>query len=591
MLWQMLPQIVAQTIKKGFPALVMLALTGLWLACGPAGDSGAAKGEQLLREGKIAESVKVLQVAASEKGADWQVFNLLGMAQQRAGNRSAALRAYKKVLSMAEADASLIHSVLPVHYNLGRLYLDAGKASEAARELATYTLGNGKSFAGFYWRGTAELMAARQLNQAAMLDRAESSLRKAIELKSDSAEAFNRLALVYLQRGESERALANFQRARQVDAKFAPAILNLAVYHQKHNTTDTVQSRQKALQLYIEYLSLEGVDLARKEAAQLALNRLNQQINPAVLAELGTDTQQPSTPPLSGLVESNEVVTVRFPRAGTGPVRGTIVGVYPTNVANRLTIRPPVVNPPPKPPPVVPPSPPVAPKPVAVKQPVVPEPPPPVKPVTPPKPIAAAKPNPVPKPPAPVVVKTPEPPEFTETLPKLPSISRYNYRDLKLPKAGNRPEANKHFKKGLYAHKLNRMEEAMSHYRASLKADPAYQQAYANLALAAHQSGNMPEALQAYEMALNINPLSLDSRYHFALALNKAGYHIDAANELNRLLKDYPDLLRGHLLMANLFDKHLEQPRRARTHYSKVIQLNPSHSEAPGIRQWLSEHP
>ncbi len=131
----------------------------------------------------------------------------------------------------------------------------------------------------------------------------------------------------------------------------------------------------------------------------------------------------------------------------------------------------------------------------------------------------------------------------------------------------------------------------MEGYRKALAADPGYQQAYGNLALAADRAGDLAAALKAYEIALSLNPLSLDSRFNFALALNKGEYYIDAVRELDRLLRDYPEHLSGHLQLANLLDKQLEQPRRARTHYAKIIKLNPSHAQASSIRQWLSEHP
>lgn len=575
------------TIKKGKllqPAAALVA-AGLLLSCSQSGPGGLAEAEQLLRAGKADEAARVLKQAAADTPEDWRVFNLLGMAQHRAGHRSDALRAYKKVLALAERNASLIHAVHVVHYNLGRLYLDAGKPAEAARELATYTLGAERSFAGHYWRGTAELLAAKQLGRPEMLERAEASLRRAIELQPKSAAAFNRLALVFQHRGDAPRALASLQRAREVDPKFAPAILNLAILHQRQPGGNRQQSQQKALQLYLEYLALDDAQLARKEAAQQALNRLNLELNPALLATLDNNPKPPTHgAPIGPLMESNQVVTVRFPVGGNGPVRGTIISNRPP-AALRPTlprIRPPVHTP----------RPPVVPKP-PVETVKVPEP---VKPITPPPP-TRVKPEPPtvakvePPTPAPVKPNPPTPPKFAETLPSLPSIERYPYQKLALPEKGDRKTANKHFKKALHAHKLNQLSAAMVGYREALKADPGYQQAHGNLALAAYQAGKLREALQAYEMALTLNPLSLDSRYHFALALNKGGYYIDAARELDRLLLDYPKLLRGHLLMANLFDKHLEQPRRARTHYAKVIQINPAHAEASSIRQWLSEHP
>ncbi|MDP6034500.1 MAG: tetratricopeptide repeat protein, partial [Verrucomicrobiota bacterium] len=338
-------QLEAQTIKKERFVLPVAALVvaGLFVSCGQSGSGELAEGERLLREGNTAKAIQVLKKASTTSPEDWRTFNLLGMAHHRAGNHADAMRAYRQVLALAEQDVSLIHKVNVVHYNLGRLYLDAGKAAEAARELATYTLGAQRSFAGYYWRGTAELLASKQLGSQKMLDRAKTSLEEAIELKPNSAEARNRLALVFLQRGDTVRALAGLQRARQVDAKFAPAILNLAILHHRHSVGDPKQAKQKALQLYLEYLALDDEKLVRKEAAQQALNRLNNEIHPAILAGLGAGTEPtPATavvPPIGRLMESNQVVAVRFPKGGNGPVRGTIISNLPPG-----TLRPPLAR-------------------------------------------------------------------------------------------------------------------------------------------------------------------------------------------------------------------------------------------------------
>jgi hypothetical protein len=289
-------------------------------------------------------------------------------------------------------------------------------------------------------------------------------------------------------------------------------------------------------------------------------------------------------------MESNQVVAVRFPKGGNGPVRGTIISnLSPGTLRPPLTrVRPPVVTPKPQPPV----STPKQPKPLTeVVQ--VPELPKPVKPVTPPKPEPPQVAKVEPPKPVPVTPKSEpsKPQAVEEPLPNPPNIARYQYQKQVLPKKGDRDAANKHFKKALHSHRLNQLEVAMEGYRKALATDPGYQQAYGNLALAADQAGDLAAALKAYEIALSLNPLSLDSRYNFALALNKGEYYIDAARELDRLLRDYPEHLSGHLQLANLLDKQLEQPRRARTHYAKIIKINPSHAQASSIRRWLSEHP
>ena len=108
------------TIKKGKllqPAAALVA-AGLLLSCSQSGPGGLAEAEQLLRAGKADEAARVLKQAAADTPEDWRVFNLLGMAQHRAGHRADALRAYKKVLALAERNASLIHAVHVVAFSV-----------------------------------------------------------------------------------------------------------------------------------------------------------------------------------------------------------------------------------------------------------------------------------------------------------------------------------------------------------------------------------------------------------------------------------------------------------------------------------------
>jgi tetratricopeptide (TPR) repeat protein len=196
----------------------------------------------------------------------------------------------------------------------------------------------------------------------------------------------------------------------------------------------------------------------------------------------------------------------------------------------------------------------------------------PTQPVVPKPPPAAAKPT------------TPE-------LPDLPNVARYTYTNPARPVDGDRKKANEHFKKARHAHGINRLQQAVAGYKQAIAADPGYQQAHLNLALASHQDGDHAQALKSYEVALKLNPLSIDARYNFALALQQRGFYLDALAESERLLKDLPNLLNGHLLVANLYSENLKLPRRAKPHYEKVLEMNPRHTQAPSIRQWLSAHP
>ena len=105
-----------------------------------------------------------------------------------------------------------------------------------------------------------------------------------------------------------------------------------------------------------------------------------------------------------------------------------------------------------------------------------------------------------------------------------------------------------------------------------------------------YQSRNLPLALAANELAIAAKPSSLDARYNFALTLRDANYPADAAHELSTILKSNPEEIRAHFALANIYAQQLDQPLLARKHYLAVLELNPSHSEAPLVRQWLASN-
>ena len=92
-------------------------------------------------------------------------------------------------------------------------------------------------------------------------------------------------------------------------------------------------------------------------------------------------------------------------------------------------------------------------------------------------------------------------------------------------------------------------------------------------------------------MALAVQPDSLDARYNFALTLKAAGYELDAVDELKKILASSPDETRAHLALANLYAQQLRDFPQARTHYLKVLELDPATPQATDIRFWLSSNP
>jgi tetratricopeptide (TPR) repeat protein len=175
--------------------------------------------------------------------------------------------------------------------------------------------------------------------------------------------------------------------------------------------------------------------------------------------------------------------------------------------------------------------------------------------------------------------------------PKPVSYPRYPYHSIAKPVSGNRTTAMQAFVDGSHAQQEKQLPEAASAYRKAIQLDPSYFEAYYNLGVVSVQSGNVAAGLAAYETALALQPDSHDARFNFALALKQANYPADAASELEKVLAKSPNDVYAHYALANLYAQQLRQTAKAREHYQKVLELNPSFSQAGTIRNWLGANP
>lgn len=193
------------------------------------------------------------------------------------------------------------------------------------------------------------------------------------------------------------------------------------------------------------------------------------------------------------------------------------------------------------------------------------------------KPMAASKPAPVVVPPKPAASRA--------------DFPRYRHLAPGRPEPGDRRAAEPFFSQGLRAHKERRLAAAIEAYQKAIELDPAYYEAHYNIGLAAYDLRDASRSLVAYERALAIRPDSLDARFNFALSLQRANHVLDAAAELERALIDYPEEPRLHFTLGKIYAEQLNDHEAARRHYRRVLELDPQHSNAIGIRYWLVEHP
>ncbi len=188
----------------------------------------------------------------------------------------------------------------------------------------------------------------------------------------------------------------------------------------------------------------------------------------------------------------------------------------------------------------------------------------------------------------------------TETAPpvvtKAPAPARYAYTESRRPAAGNHTEATRLLDAARAAQSAGKNREALAGFRQAAQTDPAFFDAQSALGLAALEAGDLPAALLAYERALAISPAAFGARVNFGLALKKAQYPIDAAMEWERVLVLNPEesparLAAVHLLLATIYAEQFHQPASARSHFQRVLDLDPHNSQADAIRYWLADHP
>ena len=175
--------------------------------------------------------------------------------------------------------------------------------------------------------------------------------------------------------------------------------------------------------------------------------------------------------------------------------------------------------------------------------------------------------------------------------PRRPAPPRYTRRAVGLLPAGNRAAAEPHFQQGVGAQQRRDLATAAAEYRRATELDPAFHEAYHNLALVAMDQGDLDLALLACEQALLIRPSDAETRRNFASALKVARYPQDAVEQIELFLTSKPADTALHLAAAGLYAGELDDVAKARTHYESVLALEPSHPQAAAIRGWLASHP
>jgi tetratricopeptide (TPR) repeat protein len=577
----MLPPTRMLTTKKraaGTDVLSWIACALLLFAgCTPAGPRALFKGERLMREGDYAAAAVKFEEATRLLPNEPQAWNHLGLAYHGAGRVEDAARAYQRALS-------LDRNLAVARYNLGCLYLETTNLPAAIGELTTFTSLQPNAESGWVKLGTAQL-------QAHQADAAERSFGQALRLEPRSVEAMNGLGLLEMQRRRYPEASRYFNSALRVQPAFAPALLNAAVVAQQN-----LNDRFAALQRYRQFLALKPRP-AGWQAVEKAANDLEAELRPPPPV---AEEPRTSTPPPKPGEKPSESLAQAPKRDARGVVRPPAASAPAASTASNRSAAPVVKTSPPEPrtEPVTSPRPrsPASDvakvessRPTRSAAPAGGPPPEGRKIAIDPEPTVESRPiEPATAPPPATGVTSPIP---TGPILAQPSIPRYRYRNLPLPKLGDRDEADRQLAEGLSLQENYKLKEAIERYRAAIQADPSCFDAYYNLGVASFAGGDLTQTLDAYERAVAIDPTSMKARFNFAIALERAGYPRDAANELEKVLDANPTQTRAHFTLGHLYADKLHELAKARACYLRVLELDPQHPQATAIRYWLETHP
>ena len=550
--------------RQKFQVIAVCGLLLLVLGCQPPGARALFEGEARLKAGEPKLAIAQFEKAVKLLPGEWRAWNYLGLARHRAGDLDGAHEAFQRAMEMAgerrnsPEDASFV-----LKFNTGRLAIDRDRLADAKTELHAYSISAEPSFHAYFWLGE---VYRKEMNWAS----ASTEYQKALAQDDHSAVAHNRLGMAQLWMIQPSEAAKSFEAALKRNPDFVQAHLNLAMTYQWYLPGNDA----KALEAFQQYLQL-----TREPAPGV------QALADALQAKV-----RPNPAPVPPIVETNQLTAVWSPQGTNAAITNLVIEIppatnaVPTNLVvevpsptNTVVEIPPATNKPP----------------LRVTQ---------VRPSLtnrPPVDVTAPSVTPTNRPPVKIAKTTVTQPSVApETTKKtevkaVPGVVRYRYVKPKRPEPGAvvDPEGlTKMFEKALHQHRINELDAAIDGYRKVLQVNPAYQQAYVNIALALQVQGEVKQALPVYEKALAINPFSKVTRHGFASALSRSEYYVDAAKEFHGLLDLYKNDLSAHLALGGLYSDHLKDPDKASVHFRKVLELSPQHPQATGIRQWLFNH-
>ena len=218
-------------------AALILVLVG---CAGNPGHQALKRGMRALEKGRYAESISWFQRSLSNISPDDQrsiALNCMGISYHKLGQEKNALRAFEDAVTANPSAAE------PV-YNLGIVSFEAGNEDKAILCFEKAALLNEQDTRAL------EFLAVIHCRRR-QWDDARRVLNEALKHTRHSPRIITSLAIMELKANNVSQALELLQEALEQDARYAPAIYDLAVINQEF-----LHKQDQALPLFAEYTTL-----------------------------------------------------------------------------------------------------------------------------------------------------------------------------------------------------------------------------------------------------------------------------------------------------------------------------------------------
>lgn len=100
--------------------------------------------------------------------------------------------------------------------------------------------------------------------------------------------------------------------------------------------------------------------------------------------------------------------------------------------------------------------------------------------------------------------------------------------------------------------------------------------------------GSWEQAVVFWKRALAVDPAQDQALNGLGVAYYNLDKFSESAEQFERMIALLPDNYRAHFNLGMLYKHYLDQPQRARTHFERVLELNPA-DEAELIRRVQAE--